>query len=296
MKIASLVPSATEILGAIGLIDDVIAVTHECDHPPAAATKPHLTRTVLAPGLTSAETDAEVKRVTAEGRALYELDEERLEELGPDLIVTQAVCEVCAVSIDDVRAVASRLTSAPAVLSLDPSTLGDVLGDIGRVGAACGAANEAASLRRSLEERVEAVRSALAGCERVPVLALEWLAPPFTGGHWIPEMIAIAGGSDIAASPGERSREAGWDELGGMGAEVVVVMPCGWNAERAADEADAHADELAALGADRIHAVDAAASFSRPGPRLIDGVELLAQLLHPDRVDPPAGISHRRVA
>ncbi len=281
MRIASLVPSATEMLFALGLGDDVIAVTHECDYPPAAAAIPHLTRTVIPPGLSAAEIDAEVKRVVGEGRPLYELDEDALREQAPDLIVTQAVCEVCAVSYDDVVAVAGRLPGAPPVVSLDPSTLGDVLADVSRLGEATGAAAAAADLRAGLEGRVAAVRAAVAGSPRPRVLALEWLDPPFVGGHWVPEMIAAAGGEDVAAQPGEKSREAGWEELASLAPDHVVVMPCGFYVEDSREQTELSADEIAALGAGSVHPVDAASSFSRPGPRLVDGIELLAHLLHP---------------
>lgn len=293
--IASLVPSATEMLAALGLLDRVVAVTHECDHPPEAASKPHLTRTVIPDGLTSAEIDAEVKRVTGEGRALYELDEELLERLGPGLVVTQAVCEVCAVAYDDVQAVAARLPSRPEVISLDPETLEDVLADVGRLGEAAGVAEDARALERSLRDRLDRVREAVAGAERPRVLGLEWLEPPFAGGHWIPEMIEIAGGADPVAKPGDRSRELSWEELAAAGPDAVVVMPCGWDERRAVQEAGEHRERLDSLGASRMWAVDAAASYSRPGPRLVDGTELLAHLLHPDRVEAPAGVAFERL-
>jgi iron complex transport system substrate-binding protein len=278
------------MLFALGLGDDVVAVTHECDYPESARAKPHLTRTVIAEGLSAAQIDAEVKRVLGEGRALYALDERRLAELEPELIVTQAVCEVCAVSYEDVLAVAARLPSRPRVLSLDPSTLDEVLSDVTRLGEAATVPDAAAALRSSLEARIEALTSAVAGRARARVLALEWLDPPFVGGHWVPEMIALAGGEDVGAAPGERSREAPWEELEPLRPEVVVIMPCGFYVDEAREQALAYRDALSGLGAKRLIAVDAAASFSRPGPRLVDGVELLAHLLHPDAVDAPQGV------
>ncbi|MGH2955806.1 MAG: ABC transporter substrate-binding protein [Solirubrobacterales bacterium] len=275
------------MLFALGLGDQVAAVTHECDYPPEAASKPHLTRTLIPDGLSAAEIDAEVRRLTGEGRHLYELDEPVLAELGVDLIVTQAVCEVCAVSYDDVVAVAGRLPSRPRVISLDPSTLAEVLSDVTRLGEAAGVAERAAELRSELERRLDAVRAEVAGAPRPRVLALEWLDPPFVGGHWVPEMIEIAGGEDVLGEAGVKSRTAEWPELAAASPEVVVAMPCGWDAQRAREEVTAHAGEIAATGAGRIWAVDAAASFSRPGPRLVEGTELLAHLLHPDRVGAP---------
>ena len=283
------------MLFALGLGDQVVAVTHECDFPPEAAAKRHLTRTVIADGLSAGEIDAEVRRVTGEGRALYELDEAALAGLDVDLIVTQAVCDVCAVSFDDVRAVAERLPTRPRVISLDPVTLSDVLADVTRLGEAAGVGERAAALRAELEDRLSAVREAVEGSLRPRVLALEWLDPPFIGGHWIPEMIGIAGGADPLGEAGAKSRTADWEELRAAEAELVVAMPCGWDAARARREVGDRIGEVESLGAARVVAVDAAASFSRPGPRLVEGTELLAHLLHADRVDPPPSVAFEEV-
>jgi iron complex transport system substrate-binding protein len=295
VRIASLVPSATEMLFALGLGDQVVAVTHECDHPPEAASKRHLTRSLIPDGLSAGEIDAEVRRLTGEGRHLYELDEAALAELDVDLIVTQALCEVCAVSYDDVVAVAARLESRPKVISLDPDDLGEVLDDIDRLGEATGAADPAAVLRASLEARLTAVREAVSGAGTPRVLPLEWLEPPFTGGHWVPEMIEIAGGEPLLCVRGGKCPTASWEEIAAAQPDAVIAMPCGWDAGRARAEVESHADEIGAAGAERIWAVDGAASFSRPGPRLVDGTELLAHLLHPDRVDAPPGVPFERV-
>lgn len=278
------------MLFALGLGDSVVAVTHECDFPAEAQGKPHLTRTVIPDGLSAREIDAEVKRVTGEGRALYELDEGRLAQLEVDLIVTQAVCEVCAVSYDDVVSVASRLPSRPRVISLDPSTLGEVLTDVERLAEATEVPEPGRDLRARLEARLAAVRQRVAAGPRPRVLALEWLDPPFLGGHWVPEMIELAGGEPLLSGAGEKSREAGWDELRGTAPDVAVVMPCGYYVEDSRRQAEENAGRLAALEAGRIWVVDAASSFSRPGPRLVDGVELLAHLLHPDLSPAPPGI------
>jgi iron complex transport system substrate-binding protein len=295
MRVASLVPSATEMLFALGLGDDVVAVTHECDYPPQARSKPHLTRTVIPDGLSAREIDAEVKRVTGEGRALYELDEERLASLDPDLIVTQAVCEVCAVSYDDVVAVAARLPAQPAVLSLDPSSLGEVLADVDRLADAAGEPGAGASLRRRLEQRLAEVRERVAGSARPRVLALEWLDPPFVGGHWVPQMIETAGGEDVLGRAAQKSREAAWEELAGLEPDLAVVMPCGYYADDARRQSLEQRERIESLGAGRVIAVDAASAFSRPGPRLVDGVELLAHLLHPEAVPAPAGVAFAEV-
>jgi iron complex transport system substrate-binding protein len=290
MRIASLVPSATEMIFALGLGESVVGVTHECDYPPPATALPQLTATVLPAGLSAGEIDAAVKEVIGEGRALYTLDEERLAELEPDLIVTQAVCEVCAVSYDDVVEVAGRLPSRPRVLQQDPSTLGEVLEDVTRLGETAGIAERAAEVRLQLEGRLEAVRAAVAEEGRPRVLALEWLDPPFLGGHWIPEMIEIAGGESIAGAPGQKSPQVEWEDLRGLDPEVVVSMPCGWYLDESCAQALRHGDRLGTFDEARVFAVDGASTFSRPGPRLVDGVELLGHLLHPGRVEAPKGI------
>ena len=295
MRIASLVPSATELAFALGLGDDVVAVTHECDHPPAVERLPRLTRSVIDAGLAPAEIDAAVRARTEAGEALYELDEPLLDELGIDLIVTQQLCAVCAVSYEDVAAVATRLRSRPAVLSLDPTRLGEVLDDAVRLAEAVGDRERGEALRRELSDRIGAVRAATAGADRPRVAALEWLEPPYAAGHWLPEMIDAAGGIDVLAEPGSRSRQIGWDEAGAAMPDVAIVMPCGLHCDEAAAEAARHLERLQATGAAAIHAVDAAASFSRPGPRLADGVELLGHLLHPDRVAAPVGLDHEPV-
>jgi len=289
VRIASLVPSATEMLFALGLGDAVVGVTHECDYPQEAAARPHLTRTVIPAGLSAAEIDLAVRERTERGEALYELDAERLRALAPGLIVTQAVCEVCAVAVDDVRAVAADLPSAPRVVSLDPATLGEVLAGMRALAEAAGATGAGERFVAAAAERLDRVTEAVAEARRPRVAALEWLDPLFVGGHWVPQMIELAGGEDVLGLPGERSRTAEPAEVAGAGPEVAVVMPCGYDAARAAQEARAHAEVVRGLGAERVVAVDAAAYFSRPGPRLVDGVELLAHLLHPDRVAAPPG-------
>jgi iron complex transport system substrate-binding protein len=274
------------MLFALGLGDRVAAVTHECDYPPRAEQLPHLTRSVIPAGLDAAEIDAAVRERTGRGQALYELDEATLEELDVDLIVTQAVCEVCAVSFDDVRAVAERLPTQPQVISLDPSTLGEVLADVPRLAAAADADDAGERLARDASERIEVVEQAVEGAPRPRVAALEWLDPLYIGGHWVPQMIELAGGEDMLGLLGEKSRTADWDELEATRPEVIVSMPCGYYAEQAAAETMKQRERLAPLGA-RVFAVDAAAYFSRPGPRLVEGIELLGHLLHPDLVPAP---------
>jgi iron complex transport system substrate-binding protein len=289
MRIVSLVPSATEMLFALGVGDEVVGVTHECDHPPAALDLPKVTSNVLPDGLPPGEIDQAVRELTAEGAAIYELDEARVRALQPDVIVTQAVCSVCAVSIDQVRELADRLEPRPAVVSLDPRTFGEVLGDIRTLAEAVDARDAGVDLVQDAATRIDRVRLAVRAAEPVRVAALEWLDPVFAAGHWIPQLIEHAGGEDVLGLPGEPSEVVTWEQVAAARPEVVVVMPCGYDAERAQEEAYDFEDELAELGARRIVAVDASGLFSRPGPRLVDGLELLAHILHPDRVPEAAG-------
>jgi iron complex transport system substrate-binding protein len=295
MRIASLVPSATEALFALGLGDSVVAVTHECDHPAAAAELPKVTSSVIPDGLPPAEIDERVREVTARGESLYSLDAETLGELAPDLIVTQALCAVCAVSYADVCNVASGLPGGPAVLSLDPETLDEVLEDLVRLAEAAGEPERGHRLLAELGARLTAIDAGVAQAPRPRVAALEWLDPVYVGGHWVPEMISRAGGEDVLGQRGEKSKVVAWEAVAAAAPEVAVVMPCGLYVEEAAAQARAAGERLRSLGARRVVAVDAASSFSRPGPRLVDGVELLAHLLHPELVAEPRGIGHRDV-
>jgi iron complex transport system substrate-binding protein len=291
VRIVSLVPHATELCFAIGLGPELIAVSHECDFPPAARELPHVTRDTLATGLDSAQIDAAVRERTAAGGSIYELDAELLRELEPELIITQSLCAVCAVSYDDVAALAAELPSRPRVISLDPHTLGEALADVRTVAQATGRRDEAVALIARSAGRIDRVRLAVRGARRRAVVALEWLDPVFAAGHWTPQLIEYAGGVDVLGSPGEDSQRIDWETVAAAEPEVVIVMPCGYDALRALAEARAHADRLAALRASRVVAVDAAAYFSRPGPRLVDGLELLAHILHPRLLPQAPGVA-----
>jgi iron complex transport system substrate-binding protein len=291
MRIISLVPSATEMLFALGLGSDLVAVTHECDYPRAAQDLPKVTRDVLPAGLSSAEIDAAVKKRTLAGESIYALDSEAMHELAPDLIVTQALCSVCAVSYDDVRTIAEEIDTQPMVISLDPHTVGEVLGDARTLAQATDSKEAAVDLISEASARIDRIRVATRKARRIRVAALEWLDPPFAAGHWTPQLISYAGGEDMLGLAGENSEERSWEEVAAARPDVVIVMPCGYDAEIAHREAEMHRDQLAAVGAGEVVAVNAAAYFSRPGPRIIDGLELLAHILHPELVpepDPPA--------
>jgi iron complex transport system substrate-binding protein len=290
MRIVSLVPHATELLFALGLGDQVVGVTHECDHPAEALERRHVTRDRLPPGLDAAGIDAAVRAATEGGEAIYALDEDALADLRPDLVVTQALCPVCAVSYDDVRAVAERLEPVPQVVALDPTTYGETLADVRTVATATGATAAGVDLVARTARRVDAVGAALEDVGRRPrVAALEWLDPVFAAGHWTPQLIEMAGGVDVLGFAGEPSEQTTWEAVGAAAPDVVVVMPCGLDAASAREEALRHAERLRAVGAGEVVAVDAAAYFSRPGPRLVDGLELLAHVLHPERVPTAPG-------
>ncbi len=288
MRIVSLVPNGTEILFALGAGGEVVGVSHECDFPPEARSRPQLTGSALAPGLAAAAIDAAVSAQLASGSSLYTLDEATIARLEPDLIVTQQLCPVCAVStaqVDGAVALLSQHPGArcPEVVSLDPKRLKDVLADVLTTGAAVGRRAEAEALVEGLRRRLEAVAAVRAGKLRPRVAALEWLDPPFLAGHWVPEMIAWAGGEDAFAKPGDPSRRATWEEIAAGDPDLILVMPCGYDEAGAREQMALLAEHpawrsLRAVQAGRAHALDANGLFSRPGPRVVDGIEKLAEI------------------
>jgi iron complex transport system substrate-binding protein len=293
MRIVSLVPHATELLYALGLGDDVVGVTHECDFPPEAAALPRVTRDELPAGLTAGEIDAAVRERTENGGAIFALDEDALAELAPDLIVAQELCAVCAVSYEDVKAVAKKLDPEPEVIALDPKTFGETMGDIRTVAQATRTRDAALDLVARQRARVDQVRIAVKGAKRRPVVAIEWFDPVYIAGHWTPQMIELAGGIDLLGFAGEHSEQMAWELVEAAKPEVVLCIPCGYDGPRALAEAEQHTDRLRAVGAAEVVALDASAYFSRPGPRLVDGLETLAHALHPDRVPEAPGRVHR---
>lgn len=293
MRICSFLPSATEIVYALGLGEDLVGVTYACDFPPEARHKPVVVNTRMTPTDNPADLDRQVSDFVARGESLYQVDMEKLGPLAPDLILTQDLCHVCAASPGDLAAALSRLPQRPRVLSLTPQTLSDVFADIRRVGEATDRAEAAERLVAELEESVAGVEQAVAGVvERPRVLCLEWLDPPYVGGHWVPDMVERAGGTDVLGRTGEPSRQVTWESILGSHPDVIVVMPCGYDLEQTVTEfrrTELPPDwaQLAAVRAGQVFAVDATSYFSRPGPRLVLGVRVLAHILHPKRTPSP---------
>src|SRR5581483_169346 len=284
MRVVSLLPSSTEILFAIGAGDTVVGVTHECDFPAAARTRPVLTSSLLPHELDAAGIDRHVRARVHAGSSLYGLDDAKLAALEPDLIVTQELCAVCAVSYEIVDRAAKRLRGDPRVVSLEPSSLDDVFGTIRFLGELTGARAGAADLVARLTARADALRARVAARPRERVLVLEWTDPPMSAGHWTPGLVELAGGEPVVASPGVNSRVLGWDEIARADPDVVIVAPCGFGLERAAREVAALPPEAArAFGAlravreERAFAMDGNAYVNRPGPRLVDSAEIFAR-------------------
>jgi iron complex transport system substrate-binding protein len=292
MRIVSLLPAATEILYAVGAGDSVVGVTHECDFPAEAASKPALIRPRVDPTALPAEIDRQVRELVGRHENIYALDTELLLRLQPDLIVTQDLCDVCAISADDLAAGLARFPAGgrPRVISFSPHRLDDVWKGVREIAAAAGCESEGRALTEWLALEVAAVRQAVAeSSPRPKVLCLEWFDPPFVAGHWVPEMVRLAGGVDVLGREGAASFTVQWQDVLSARPEIVILMSCGYNLERninvwRATNLPPGWEEIPAVRNDRVYAVDANAHFSRPGPRLSEGVALLASLLHPTRV------------
>jgi len=288
MRIVSLLPSATEIVYALRLEGHLVGVTDECDWPPQARTVPVVSRSALPPVAKPAEIDRLVSASIGGGQPIYRLDTEAIGDLRPDLVLAQDLCAVCAVSSGQVTQALDVLGCQAEVVSLDPSSLGEVLDGVLQVGKAAGVPERAEEVVAGLRERLARVQGMVEGLERPRVFALEWGDPPFCGGHWVPEMLQLAGSEPVLACPGAPSVRVTWAQIQAVAPQVVVFMPCGYDLRAAVEEARRillARPELA--GAEAIVAVDASAYCSRPGPRLVDGVEILAAMLHPGRLPPP---------
>jgi iron complex transport system substrate-binding protein len=295
VRICSLVPAATEVLFALGAGDSVVGVTHECDWPPEASARPRVTASLVQTGdLSSAEIDDAVARAAREGKALYAVDEDVWNEIGADVVVAQELCDVCAVSAGQVR------TLDVDVIDYSPTTLDAVLACIIGLGVQVGADAAADELTGGMRNRLNRVRGALAEVEGSPrVFISEWLEPPYAAGHWVPDMVSVAGGTEVAGIAGEPSHRMRWTDVAQLEPDTVVLAPCGFDLDRTLTEVvtldiSAHLLGTAARQESRVFAVDANGYFSRPGPRLVEGVELLAYLLHPDAYSDP-GIPWSRV-
>lgn len=293
MRIVSTLASGTEIAAELGLHDQVVGISHECDHPPDLQDRPRVSRARFDPdGLTSGEIDEAVRRAMIEGGSVYVLDGGLIEDLGPDLILAQAVCEVCAVPTHGVKELVSQRGLDARVLSLDAHTIEDILRSIEDVGRAAGVEARARERIRAIRRRLDAVRDSVAGAARPRVLALEWLDPPFAPGHWVPEMVRIAGGDNLLGDAGAPSAQVDWAAMRDLDPDVLIAMPCGYGLEAARDDANRHSRGLLrvaprAIEMGRAFIVDASAYFNRSGPRFVTGVEILAGLLHPDRFSAP---------
>lgn len=294
MRIVSLLPSATEIVCALGLEESLVGVTHACDYPPAALTRPKVTTSVLdSPGLDSREIDDAVRERQGRGEGIYTLDVELLASLAPDLILTQDLCTVCAVSHGVVQQALPALSSRPQILSFSPLHLADVLSDIKTIGDFTGRQEAARALITELRTRLDRVALATGPAAHLPrVVCLEWLDPPYAAGHWVPEMVGLAGGLDALGVAGAPSRRLEWDEVAAAEPETIVLMPCGFDLDHTISEAARVAwppawRELAAVRNGRVWAVNGSAYFNRPGPRLFTGVEILASILQPARFNGP---------
>lgn len=287
LRIVSLLSSATEILYELGLEDALVGISHECDYPPAALDRPRVSRPRFDPtGLDSAAIDRAVRRCMEEHGSVYEIDVDRLASLAPDVVLTQAVCEVCAVPTGSVEAAVARLPGSTRVVSLDAHTLEGILATMGQVAEAAGVPGRGEAAVRRLRARLAAVAAAVADRPRPRVLGLEWLDPPFAPGHWVPEMVEAAGGENLWGTAGGHSRQGEWSELAGLDPDHLLLLPCGYDLAQAAADAEGHRERLRGVAGRAMRAGRAwlghSAFFSRSGPRVVGGIEALASVFHPE--------------
>jgi iron complex transport system substrate-binding protein len=297
VRVVSLVPAATEIAAAIGALNDLVAVTHDCDHPASVRALPRVTRSTIPDGANGAAIDAAVREAAERGESTFHLDDEALRHAGPDVLLGQTLCRVCAITLERIP---TTWSSTPTVVPLEATNIEGILQDIDRVGAALRRADNASALVTHLRERLDNIASSVANSPRPRVACLEWIAPLFNAGHWVPEQVRIAGAEDVLGEPGARSREISWADVADAAPEWIFIMLCGFDAERAMRETAplTNVPEWLALPAVRawqVYVLDGNAYFSRPGPRVVDGAQLLAAVLHPDRVQPPVGAAALRL-
>ncbi|MCO8125115.1 cobalamin-binding protein [Stieleria sp. TO1_6] len=296
MRIVSLLPSATEILCGLGLRDQLVGVTDECDYPPGINQLPTVTRTLIPGDASSLEIDGLVRERLQSEQALYSLDLSVMKTLDPDLIVTQTLCDVCAVSEREVNAAVCELGGRARVVNLQPHDLADVLDSIRIVAEAAGCVEKAAPYVANLQDRIDTVVARGQAIQRRPrVLLLEWIDPPFCAGHWSPQLVQLAGGQELFGVAGQRSVTLTWDAIADADPDVMVIACCGFDIQRARQEIPVLRSRpewnlLACVKTDRVYMVDGSAYFNRPGPRLVDSLEILAHALHPDRHPLPSGL------
>ena len=288
MRICSLLPSATEVIALLGLSNELVGISHECDYPPSVKKVPIMVEPMISPhGLSSDDINRQVRQLVASGQRLYRLNDHLLRQARPDLILSQDLCHVCAVTPDQLHDAICSLPQQPAVLTLNPSTVHDVIDDVVRIGDAAGRSAEGHRLAAQLRDRLDAIRTQLADISHRPrVVCIEWLSPLYVAGHWVPEMVQLSGGQDVLAQPGSPSRVVTWDEVLAAAPDILIVMPCGFSVKQTQTELFSMMQRpghwrLSLNLAQRTFLVDASSYFSRPGPRLIDGIELLAAILHP---------------
>jgi iron complex transport system substrate-binding protein len=292
MRICSLLPSATEVIASLGLCDELVGISHECDYPPSIRHLPIIVEPVIPPhGLTSDDIDRQVHQLLDSGQRLYRLNDELLRQVEPELILSQDLCHVCAITPDQLQNAIGAMPRQPTVLTLNPRTVLDVIDDVVRIGDAAGRTTEGRRLAAHLHDRLDAVHRRLQTVSHRPrVVCIEWLSPLYVAGHWVPEMVQRAGGQDVLAEPGNPSRIVTWNEIVDAAPDVLLIMPCGFSVEKT------HAEllrlmqcpdqwQLSPALAAHTYLVDASSYFSRPGPRLIDGIELLSAILHPQDHD-----------
>jgi iron complex transport system substrate-binding protein len=299
MRVVSFLPSATEIVAALGHVDDIVGVSHECDYPPTVRSLEIVTSSAIDSRAAPGEIDVQVRDFVDTGRPLYDVRQERVRALAPDVLVTQVVCDVCAVSEDDVRALATRLVPSPEVVTLGATTLDGIFDDVRRVANALGVTDRADELIARSRERMRVVHETLkaARAPRPRVAVIEWTDPIFAAGHWVPEMIYRAGGADVLAEPGEHSTTRTLDTVRSANPDFILIAPCGFDLERAAADAERvlATDAWSWAREKEVWALDANSFLSRPGPRVVDGIELLAKVLHPTLFGPPETLAARSV-
>ena len=300
MRVVSFLPSATEIVAALGHLDDIVGVSHECDFPPSVRSRDVVTSSAIDSTASPGEIDVSVRGFVDTGRPLYDVRADRVRELAPDLMVTQIVCDVCAVSEDDVRSLAARLDTRPEVVTLGATTLDGIFDDIRRVAHAMRIDGRAEALISAARDRMRTVHETLkaARAPRPRVAVIEWTDPIFAAGHWVPEMVYRAGGEDVLANPGEHSTTRSIAAVRAADPEMILIAPCGFDLTRAVADAERvlATDDWAWARPKPVWAVDANAFLSRPGPRVVDGIEALATILHPSLFGPPAENVARRVS